>query len=607
MTTCQACATPLPKGSRFCYACGSQVPGVGESASAAETPGRAEEFLRKLRARLGEEYDVEREIGRGGMGIVYLAREKALDRHVALKVLPSVLAFDESIVARFIREARLAARLDHPNIVPIHRVGQAGDITYFALKYVTGGSLQGLLKNTPQLPIAEAQRILAACAHALGYAHARGIVHRDVKPANILLDTGGRVYVTDLGIAKAMAAEASLTASGAVVGTPMYMPPEQCRGEQADARSDQYSLGIVGYQMLAGRLPFEGGKSMEGILYDRLFTDPEPLESHRPEAPAVLRDAIHRAMSREPQDRFPTMEEFAAAVMGDAPGAEVLTTTPAGATVRYTPGGVPTPATGARRAAAVSSRGGAAAPPAPPAPLAPAESRRRRTAVWVAALAAVLVIAGASYWVWLRPQGAGSAGDARPEQMQPSEPQGGEPIATPAQATWRLAVALPEGATLTLDGAATSGAQGELQPGAHTARVAAAGNEPWEETRTLAAGATWEIRPVLTAIREPAGRAAGRREPPAQKEEPRPAPEEAPEVLLEAIRGYLQQGAEAHTAGRYLEAAERYRRGLQSVVEAERLYRRDGALARLRRQLQDALKKSIEACTLERQPNCPKP
>ncbi|MGH7545705.1 MAG: serine/threonine-protein kinase, partial [Gemmatimonadota bacterium] len=344
MTTCQACATPLPKGSRFCYACGSQVPGVGEGASAAETPSRAQEFLNKLRARLGAEYEVEREIGRGGMGIVYLAREKALDRHVALKVLPSVLAFDDSIVERFIREARLAARLDHPNIVPMYRVGQAGDITYFAMKYVTGGSLQGLLKNTPQLPLAEAQRILAACAHALGYAHARGIIHRDVKPANILLDTGGRVYVTDLGIAKAVAAESSLTASGAVVGTPMYMSPEQCRGEPADARSDQYALGIVGYQMLTGQLPFEGGKSMEGILYDRLFTDPEPLETHRPDVPIAGRLAIQRAMSRKAADRFPTMEEFAAAVMGDPPTAEVLATTPIGTTVRYPRGGVPTPA-----------------------------------------------------------------------------------------------------------------------------------------------------------------------------------------------------------------------------------------------------------------------
>lgn len=581
MATCQVCATPLPAGSRFCFACGTQVSNPGEHEHAPETPSRAQEFLARLRDRLGDEYEIEREIGRGGMGIVYLAREKALDRHVALKVLPPALAFDESIGERFLREARLAARLDHPNIVPIHRVGQAGDITYFAMKYVAGGSLQALLKNTPRLSLHETRRILAACAHALGYAHARGIVHRDVKPANILLDTGGRVYVTDLGIAKAAAAEGSLTRSGAVIGTPMYMAPEQCRGEAADARSDQYALAIVGYQMLAGRLPFEQ-KSMEGIMYDRLFTDPEPLDRIAPDVPTVVRDAIHRALSREPADRFPTMEEFAQAVVGGP--VEVHATTPVGQTVRYSA----TPTAGA-----------------PVAPAAPARGRRRAR-MWIAVAAVAAAAGGGGWWIWLRPSGDEAAQPAivTSPTAGESEGAGAGPSSAPTAARWRLAGAPPEGYRLAIDGADAAERDGELEPGPHTASVSAPGYETWTAERVLAAGEIWEIRPEMTpTATQPASR-------PAAQGDRRPEETgrtEAPEFVLSAIRVFLDDGLKLWEAARYLEAADKYRRGLESVAEAERQFRPGSTLTRLKQQLRTELNRAIEACRMEGQPNCPTP
>ncbi len=188
MANCEVCSTPLPTDSPVCVVCGTQASGPGGGNPWGEAPRQDEQTLNRFRSLLADEYEVEREIGRGGMGIVYLAREVALDRYVALKVLPPSLAFDEKLVERFVREARLAAALDHPNIIPIYRVGRAGDVPYFTMKYVSGGSLRTVLRNAPRLSLHEGRRIIAACARALGYAHAREVIHRDVKPANILLD-----------------------------------------------------------------------------------------------------------------------------------------------------------------------------------------------------------------------------------------------------------------------------------------------------------------------------------------------------------------------------------------------------------------------------------
>src|SRR2546422_9063903 len=216
----------------------------------------------RLSQALGSSYTLEGEIGRGGMGVVFNARDERLKRQVAVKVLPPDLAFREEIRLRFLREAETAARLSHPHIVPIHSVGEGPDgLVYFVMAYVDGESLGAKLKRRGRLPPDEARRIMLETADALGAAHALGIIHRDVKPDNILLEgSRGRVVVTDFGIAKPLSSttgSATLTATGVAIGTPHYMSPEQAAGDrEIDGRSDIYSLGVVAYQMLTGELPF---------------------------------------------------------------------------------------------------------------------------------------------------------------------------------------------------------------------------------------------------------------------------------------------------------------------------------------------------------------
>src|SRR5438105_10891582 len=215
------------------------------------------EFL-DLQAALAGEYSLQRELGRGGMGVVYLARDVQLDRDVALKVLPTHLARTPAARERFIREARMAAGLSHPHIVPIHRVGEAGGFVFFVMSYVEGETLGERLRTRGPLPPAEATRVLREVAWALAYAHGRGIVHRDVKPDNILLEAGtGRALVTDFGIAHGGANPGPDTDSGKIMGTAHFMSPEQAGSGPIDGRSDLYSLGVVGFLAVSGRLPFE--------------------------------------------------------------------------------------------------------------------------------------------------------------------------------------------------------------------------------------------------------------------------------------------------------------------------------------------------------------
>jgi serine/threonine-protein kinase len=219
-------------------------------------------LMGRLSQALGTAYTVEGEIGRGGMGVVYNARDERLKRRVAIKVLPPELAFREEIRMRFLREAETAARLSHPHIVPIFSVGEGPDgLVYFVMAFIDGEPLAGKLQRRGTLPPEEVRRILLETVDALSAAHAIGVVHRDVKPDNILLEgSRGRVVVTDFGIAKALSSTTgggSLTGTGVAIGTPHYMSPEQAAGDrEIDGRSDLYSLGVVGYQMLVGELPF---------------------------------------------------------------------------------------------------------------------------------------------------------------------------------------------------------------------------------------------------------------------------------------------------------------------------------------------------------------
>jgi serine/threonine protein kinase len=268
-------------------------------------------LAQRLAAALGTAFTIEGEIGRGGMGVVYRARDERLQRRVAIKVLPPELAFQQEIRERFTREAQTAARLSHPHIVPIHTVGEGQGLVYFVMGYVDGESVGARIRRRGRLPAEEVRRIMRETADALSAAHALSVIHRDIKPDNILLEgTRGRVMVTDFGIAKALStgSGATLTGVGVAIGTPAFMSPEQAAGERdIDGRSDLYSLGVVSYQMLTGELPFSA-PSVAGVLMKQI-TEPAPdLRIRRPDIPEDLALAVARCLEKDPSNRWPTAD-----------------------------------------------------------------------------------------------------------------------------------------------------------------------------------------------------------------------------------------------------------------------------------------------------------
>jgi hypothetical protein len=276
-------------------------------------PAPIDETFLLVQSALAGEYSLERELGRGGMGLVYLAREVQLDRLVAIKVLPPHLSVNAELRSRFLRESRTAARLSHPNVVPVFRVGEVGGLVYFAMAYVEGETLTHRVATKGPLVPHEGARILREAAWALAYAHARHIVHRDVKPDNILIEHGsGRAMLTDFGIAH-VDASALLTDAGLVLGTAQYMSPEQAAGEAVDGRSDLYSLGIVAHFLLAGKVPFDA-PSAAALLAKHLTQPAPPLASLVPGLPRQIGDAIDRCLAKNPADRFATGEALAEAL-----------------------------------------------------------------------------------------------------------------------------------------------------------------------------------------------------------------------------------------------------------------------------------------------------
>ncbi len=305
---CPHCGTQVPEGSRFCSACGQSVSDPAGATTITIRDAPKDDLLEMVADATRGEYEIERELGRGGMAAVYLATEIELRRKVAIKVLPPEFTFGEGMIERFQREARTAAQMDHPNIVPIFRVGAAGRLLYFAMKYVEGRSLSDVIHDRGALPIPSVTAVLEAVGSALAYAHERGVVHRDIKPANILIDRQGVVLVSDFGIARA-ASEATITESGAVVGTPQYMSPEQCMGQRVDSASDQYSLGVVGFEMLAGHVPFDADSAI-GLIHKHISEPPPPLAPLRDDASGELVSIVERAIKKKTEERFPDMTEF---------------------------------------------------------------------------------------------------------------------------------------------------------------------------------------------------------------------------------------------------------------------------------------------------------
>ncbi len=279
-----------------------------------------QELMNALRKATLGDYEILGELGQGGMATVYLAHEIALSRKVAIKVMsPALILSGRGMVDRFKLEARTAAALSHPHIIPIHSVRESKSLLFFVMKFVAGRSLDSILNDLGPLPLPMAIAVLNQVGSALDYAHRRGVVHRDIKPANIMMDEEGLAVVTDFGIAKAPEAH-DLTMTGATVGTPKYMSPEQCGALQVTGASDQYSLGIVAYEMLAGRTPFVAD-SLVALMYAHCGEIPKPLAELRPDCPPHIAAAVSRMLEKAPEKRFQSIKEaltaMGAGLVGD--------------------------------------------------------------------------------------------------------------------------------------------------------------------------------------------------------------------------------------------------------------------------------------------------
>src|SRR5216117_3704065 len=308
---CFRCGSELESTARFCPNCGTPVSDP-QSATVVLPSEAGDDLLQRLRLVLAGEYEVEQELARGGMAIVYRATEVGLGRVVALKVLPPDLGLTPRAVERFKREARMVAELDHPNIIPVYRVGQVGGVLHIAMKFIEGRSLDAIIEAQGALPVPVVAYVLRGTSRAAAYAHDRGIVHRDLKGANILVDRDGRVMVSDFGVAL-RASDVTLTADGTVIGTPPFMSPEQCAGRRAGPQSDQYSLGIVAFQMLAGSVPFHAD-TLAGVMQHHFFTPAPDVRQARDDVPAALAEVLNRTLEKDPAARYATTRDMLAAL-----------------------------------------------------------------------------------------------------------------------------------------------------------------------------------------------------------------------------------------------------------------------------------------------------
>jgi len=314
MAKCPKCGEqfevgPSPDGVVACPRCQARlrVPAAAAAASAA----RADALLGEM---LGP-YVVREVIGRGAMGAVYKAQHQALGRVCAIKVLPREFARDPSFVERFRREGRAAAAINHPNVIQVFDVGEDKGYSFIVMEYVEGETLGERLRRSGAVPPDLALGLLKQTAVALGAAHALGIVHRDIKPGNILIAAGGVAKVADFGLAKRSGVDIDVTAPGSRLGTPMYMSPEVAQGQVADARSDLYSLGATFYYALTGNYPFDA-PSAAAVVAKVLNDEPPPLDSVAPHLPPVLRRVIHRLLAKDPAQRYQTAQALLDALEG---------------------------------------------------------------------------------------------------------------------------------------------------------------------------------------------------------------------------------------------------------------------------------------------------
>lgn len=349
---CPNCGEPVNAGSRFCAQCGGviAVTGAPEGAPRLGARERArQDLMDRLQLATADEFEILHEIGAGGMASVYLALDLALGRKVAIKVMsPQLLLADEVAVERFKQEARTVAALSHPQIVPIHAVREVAGLMFFVMQFIEGKSLETVIKEKGPLPFGTVQSLLVQVGGALAYAHKRGVVHRDVKPANIMLDDEGWPIIMDFGIAKGANAN-KLTQAGQPIGTPEYMSPEQCVATVVGGASDQYSLGVVAYEMLTGLLPFTGETGMAVMMAHAIDPVP-PIESLRPDCPVALSRAVRKMLEKKPEARYASMADAVAALraasLAPTPAAAPGAARPSGGRVVGRVGTAPRPSDG---------------------------------------------------------------------------------------------------------------------------------------------------------------------------------------------------------------------------------------------------------------------
>jgi serine/threonine-protein kinase len=384
--------------------------------------------------RIGTEiagFRIEALVGRGGMGVVYRAEQLRLGRKVALKLLAPELSEDEAFRDRFTREWHVAAQIDHPNIVPIYEAGEAEGVLYIAMRYVDGADLRAVLRQAGRLTPDRALAILAPVASALDAAHSRDLVHRDVKPGNILIASGigpeehDHVYLSDFGVAKQVRTASGLTRTGVMVGTLEYAAPEQIQGKDLDGRADQYSLACVLYHCLTGAVPFEKDSDV-AMLYAHLLEPPPSVSERLHELPAALDAVIAKAMAKSSDDRFPTCRAFVAAAREALAGATMplqpaapppMPPTAVGASPSPPP---PTPPSAAEAATTADPDRTLAGPPAapPPGAQAPAPRRRRLSRKALAGVGAVVLVAGVGVGGIIA-SGGGDGESAEPPAEEP--------------------------------------------------------------------------------------------------------------------------------------------------------------------------------------------
>ncbi len=543
---CSRCGTEVDNQARFCPSCGLDL--ATTTPLAAVQPEKSEENeLEAVREALQEEYDIEKELGRGGMAIVFKARDRHLERDVAIKVLPFSLSFDAEFVERFQREARTAAKLEHAHIIPIYRVGRTGRVIYFVMKFLRGRALSELLAERGTLAPAEIRRILVQTAGALGYAHSHGIVHRDIKPDNIMFDEVGSAVVTDFGIAKA-ATGSRLTGTGMSIGTPHYMSPEQARAQPLDGRSDIYSLGVVAYQALTGTVPFDGEDAFS-IGYKHIMEEVPTPELQTGEQRALM-GVIRRMMAKSSNERFQDTGELVAALEG-----RFRTPTPSGAlssselptTVMPQAGTTPSTPVGTAGPQSVPLDGMPSTPttPIPKAQLSP-EKERKRSGVLVGMITVLLLGAGGAGGYWYFVMGAewpptfgatepavtpadsgavpgdslllaaGDSGAAAVGDSAVADSAAADPVGTPASELPPTGILLltgvPSLAQVTVDGEPQTSNEITVDPGSKRIQVTKTGFDTFTTTVPVGRGDTVKVAVSLNPAQAapPAARPAAR-------------------------------------------------------------------------------------------------